>query len=208
MLFVPNGVDLQATAPGLDCAGLDWHRIIYVGQVSRQRGMDVLLKAMSLVACRIPAAHLLIVGPARSVDGDWLQCTIEEMGLGEAVDYRGPQPSETVWRLMEESAVGVYPFHNPELDYVSPVKVFEYLAMGTPVVASRLTGVKEIIVDGQNGLLVNPGSAQSMADALISLWETPGLLNELRRRARASVARYDWREIHAEINRWLLDRVQ
>ncbi len=204
LLCVPNGVDLSVTrrvrpAPHNNLI------VFYVGSVSRARGLDVLLMAMARVASEVATARLILAGSVPKAEQAWIKDRINAARLQAHVELAGPIPSERAWELMEQATVCVYPFHRTELSYVFPVKVYEYLALGRPVVASRLHGVSEIITDGVNGLLVEPGDANGMASAILRLWRDPRLRARLESAARPSVERFDWSRIDAEINAWIAD---
>ena len=76
--------------------------------------------------------------------------------------------------------------------YTSPLKLFEYLAAGRPIVASNLPALREILTDGINALLVEPGNAAALAAALNALAHNPQLSDRLARRAFADAALYSW----------------
>ena len=101
---------------------------------------------------------------------------------------------------MAQSNVCIYPFpRRPELDLVYPIKVFEYLALGKVVVASRLTGVCNVIHDGKNGILFEPGDPASLADAILCVYRDQSLQRRIERVARDSVADFDWKLINQRI---------
>jgi glycosyltransferase involved in cell wall biosynthesis len=78
--------------------------------------------------------------------------------------------------------------------YGSPMKLFEYLAMGKAVVAPRVGPVEEIVRDGENGLLIEPANAEQLAERVLRLAEDPGLRFRLGQQGRAEVlARHTWR---------------
>jgi len=76
----------------------------------------------------------------------------------------------------------------------SPTKLFEYMAMSRPVVASRLGQIADVIRDGENGILVDPGDAKALANAIVRLAENNQLREELGAMARQTViSGYTWR---------------
>jgi glycosyltransferase involved in cell wall biosynthesis len=85
--------------------------------------------------------------------------------------------------------VAVAPYPNLTRFYFSPLKVYEYMAAGLPVVASRLGQLEGLIRHGINGLLCPPGDAAALADTLAGLRADPGLRRRLGETARATVLR-------------------
>src|SRR4030095_11914090 len=76
--------------------------------------------------------------------------------------------------------------------YTSPLKLFEYLAAGRPIVASNLPALREGLTDGINAGLVEPGNAAALASALNGLANNPQLADRLARRAFADASLYSW----------------
>jgi glycosyltransferase involved in cell wall biosynthesis len=201
ILPVPNGIALELIRPSaVERDDRAPFTVFYVGYVSQLRGIDTLLQAFALLRRQVPAARLVLAGWAKHDDRAWLDAEIERLGLKGSVQYLGELPSEQVWEQIQESDCCVHPFSADHLSYVYPVKVFEYLALERPVVASRLEGISAIIEDGKNGLLANPGDADDWARALITLASDVSLRKKLMRNARSSIERYSWRRIHSQIH--------
>src|SRR5262249_22669401 len=96
----------------------------------------------------------------------------------------------------------VAPYPKLRQFYFSPLKVYEYMAAGTPVVASRVGQLAELIEHGVNGLLCPPGDAGALAVALEELKEDPGLGERLSREALATVlGSHTWQAVAERILR-------
>ncbi len=200
-LPVRNGIDLERTTPSGEHRRDGKFTVVYVGNVTPRRGVDILVEACALALRHVPELELVLGGPAMEEDQRWLREALDERRiLNGHVSYVGPLEHSKALALMESGDVCVYPFPPKiELDGVLPVKVFEYLALGKPVVATRLEGVSRIIRDGQNGLLVAPEDPQQMSDALVRLYRDPELRRTLVRNARPSVVQYDWKTIFSAL---------
>jgi len=205
LLAVPNGVDLSLVrfAP-LATGGPGFH-LLYVGFVSPRRGVDTLFEACALARAAVPDLQLHLVGPANPEDETWLTAETARHLASEWVHYEGPQPHARVLQCIKDADVCVYPFPQTiELDNVLPIKLFEYLAVGRPVIATGLSGASRIIQEGWNGLLVEPGSSRAMADAILRLYSDEKLRARLAANARPSVETYDWSTIHPKIEQAML----
>jgi len=76
--------------------------------------------------------------------------------------------------------------------YTSPLKLFEYMAAGRPIVASDLPAIREVLTDGENACLVAPGDEHALAAGIRRVLDDPALADRLARRASEGVAAYSW----------------
>ena len=123
----------------------------FVGNLVPEKGPDVLLDAFGRIAAERRSAHLAFVGDGR-LRSD-LERRTSAMSLGERVTFAGFQEPDAVARWMRAADVVCIPSHREGC----PNAMLEALASGRPVVASRVGGIPDIIVDRRNGLLVEPG---------------------------------------------------
>jgi len=171
------------------------------------KGIGVLADAVAEIA-RDPGAPLvrlaLLGGPAEDVS--LLRGRIISAGLPpETIWYGGHVSPTAVPRYLQAFDVCTAPFPWTEhfAHYASPMKLFEYMASGTPVVASDLPAIAEIIQDGQNGLLVPAGDASALAGALRRLRDDPALASRLAERATRDVVPYSWQHRAKRILDWI-----
>jgi glycosyltransferase involved in cell wall biosynthesis len=123
--------------------------------------------------------------------------------LGVPTVFTGAVAPAAVPGLLAEfdAAAAPYPPDGPgQDDYFSPLKVFEYMAAGLPVIASAVGQIPSIIEDGRTGILVPPGDPAALADALIRLGENPNLRERLGLEARNdAVQRFSWSGVLSRI---------
>ncbi len=205
LLPVPNGVDLTLVQPAPPGEGGHEFTLLYVGFVSPRRGVDTLLEACILAQEKIPELRLQLIGATNAEDRAWLQQERSKMGGGQWVHYEGVQPHPRVLQCIQAADACIYPFpEKVELDGVIPIKLFEYLAIGRPVIAARLSGVARIVRHEWNGLLVQPGNPQAMAAAIVRLYNDNDLRARLAANARPSVEAFDWSNILPRIEEGML----
>ncbi len=180
ILVIPNGIDVDDSNRFRDPAGVRCELgvapgtplIGSVGRLTRQKGYDVLLRAMASAGPE--SSHLLLIGEGE--DKAALQHAAAAAGLAERVHLLGRRTD--VPRLL--SALDCYV--QPSRFEGMPNALLEALAVGTPVVATAVDGNQELVVDGLHGWLVPPEDAKSLATAIRSALEAPA---EARRRALA-----------------------
>ena len=136
-------------------------RIGFVGRLSEQKGVSVLLKAMTSVKDRIPDARLLVVGTGEMEDE--LKVLTKEADLEGCVDFLGFK--RNVFEHMRQMDVLVLPSRTEGFGMAA----LEAMAMGVPVVATPIGGLQEIIVGGETGLFVPYGDSESLAEAVVEL---------------------------------------
>lgn len=176
VFVVPDGVDPYMFNPRIDTLTIreryglnDSPTIIFHGDVKPIDGVDVLMNAFALVLKRLPNARLLIVGGGRKYFSEIVQLA-KQMGVDNSVIFTGWVPHQSVPPYIALADVGVMPLRSTlETNCYLSFKLFEYWAMGKPVVVSRVKAISEIVKDGVNGILVKPGDAENLAKAVIEL---------------------------------------
>ncbi|MBA3777961.1 MAG: glycosyltransferase [Chloroflexi bacterium] len=161
--------------------------ILCVGRLLEVKGQIHLIEA-----CRILAAggldfvcHLVGEGPDRDV----LAARIREVGLGHRVRLAGSLARPQLLELLGTTDVLVapsVPTRQGSREGI-PVSLMEAMSMEVPVVASRISGIPELVDDGTSGLLVSPGDAEALAGAIGRLYEDPELRHRLGRAGRSKV---------------------
>lgn len=182
--------------------------ILYLGGINRERGLEVILRAMILVRRKYPEAVCELVGPVETSDlgpeftdlTPWL-----EQG---SIHLRGKIPYEQVPNILALSSIALVPLL-PTLNYQKaiPVKLLEYMAAGLPVIGSRFGYIEEIISKNLCGLLTEPGDPDSLALAICTLLEDPeNTLNYGQNGWDAFQREYTWEQEQSKLLR-LYERI-
>lgn len=171
--IVYNGVDIPGERPpssdGRTRIGLYAEQFV-VGTVARlepNKGIKYLIRAAKELKPKLANVKVVVIGAGR--DRQELERESERLGLTDIIDFLGFR--EDARSLMTSFDV----FTLPSLMEGFALVVIEAMAAGIPVVASKVGGVPEIIQDGRNGLLVEPGDPRSLAEAIFKLQESPDL---------------------------------
>ncbi len=188
---VPNGINPNHFPVGLkpSCPGRPGTFTVgFVGTLKPWHGLPILVEALGILHERDPNVRLLIVGDGPERAG--LVADLSARGLMETVHLTGAVVPSEVPGLLASMDVAVAPYPRQLHFYFSPLKVYEYMASGLPVVASQIGQLENLIRDGVNGLLCPPGDPIALASALDRLRCEPKLRVHLGQAARETVLRY------------------
>lgn len=173
--------------------GMTGLTLAFAGRLTAQKALGVALGALS----RVDGVALLIAG-----DGDQrapLEACVAKLGLGDRVRFLGPLPRDRIMELFRAADASILSSSWENF----PHTVVEALAAGTPVLATAVGGVAEVVCDGENGLLVAPGDVEGLADAIRRFFGDPVLRDRLRAAAVASVAEYAPERVFARLEETL-----
>lgn len=158
-------------------------RLLFVGRLAGVKGVPVLLESMQALLAKGEAPHLTLVGDGP--DREALERAVAEGGLTEHVSFLGYKSQSEVAEILQASDILVLPSFAEGL----PVTLMEALAAAVPVVTTRIAGVAELVIDGEAGLLVPPGDATALTDAIARLSGDPALRDRMGQAGRQIVAR-------------------
>jgi glycosyltransferase involved in cell wall biosynthesis len=191
VLVIPNGCDAPAGRPFPPLPSSEPPLVVYAGQLYPWKGVDVLVDALA----EVPRARLVILGGlAGEGDHERIRRRVAERGIEARTELTGTLPQAEVAGRLRDAAVVAVPFLHSGMTerHTSPLKAFEAMAAGRPIVASDLPSTREILADGETALLVPPGDVAALARALRRLLEDRTLAEALARRAFARSADYSW----------------
>lgn len=148
--------------------------ILYVGRLSKEKGLEVLLQAFRAIVRKtqgstVSNVKLHIVGSGR-IENTLKSCA-DKIGIGPFVRFHGFVPFDRLLPLYDRSQIFVLPSFTEGL----PRVLFEAMARGLAIVATRVGGISWMIKDGENGLLVDPGDVNKLEKALRTLLEDEDL---------------------------------
>lgn len=189
-VFRPDPAARYAVRRALD---LDESCIVagFVGSLKRWHGVDVLLEAAAILRNRGSSVRFLIVG-----DGPLRQELVDHVvkaGLENVVVFAGAVGRSRAAKYLNAFDIAVAPAPILSTFHFSPLKIFEYMATGTAVVAARYPGIQAIVNEGETALLFSPGEPGELADVIARLAADDRLRAELGRRGREAIeANHTW----------------
>lgn len=194
---VPNGVDTTYITPRGPRAPAGF-TVGFVGTLKPWHGVEVLLEAFARLVRADADVRLRLVGDGPQREA--LTARAAELGISDRVDLVGAVAPEEMPAELAAMDVAVAPYPQLPDFYFSPLKIYEYLAAGLPVVASDIGPCADILDDGDLGMLVTPGDVTELAAVLAGLRHDDLMRTDLGRAGRdAAVARHDWSRVVSRI---------
>lgn len=189
----PSDIGLDMETHNTKAERIHFHgpmKLLYVGGLTIPKGVDILLKACSILKKRDISFFLSIIG-----EGNLhvqLKNMVERMGLSEEVHFLGKVQRHLLGGHYQNADLVCVPSLSDPL----PTVVLEALVAGTPVIGSDVGGIPFMVQQGLNGLLVPPEDHEALSDAIEGLCKKPERLAQLKENARPSVLpRFSWENI-------------
>jgi glycosyltransferase involved in cell wall biosynthesis len=145
--------------------------VIAVGRFVKQKGFDYLLRAVHLLVRRGVKITVELVGDGEQAP--LLRCLARDLNITDHVIFRGWVPADEVPAAIAHATVLVHP--SPDLGDGVPNVIKEAMAVGTPVIGSRVAGIPELLANGEFGVVVPPKDINALADAIETLLSNEGL---------------------------------
>ena len=200
---IPDGVnleffqDLPPRPPG--------RRVVYAGQLYPWKGVEILVEAMRFVA----AGELHLVGGSE----ERIQALKElasRLGVKEQVFFHGQVAASEVKNHLAGAAVAALPLTRDLISacFTSPLKLFEYMAARTPILAADLPSAREILADRQNALLVSPDDPEAWGRGMLELMDNRTLAEKLAEKAFEDVQELTWEKRAEKMVRFIRTLVE
>jgi glycosyltransferase involved in cell wall biosynthesis len=155
--------------------------LLFVGRLAAVKGVPVLFEALTSIIKDQPSVLLRLIGDGP--ERQRLTVQAEGLGLKDHVEFCGYRSQSEVAGALSKTDVFVLPSFAEGV----PVVLMEAMASGVPVVTSLIAGVPELVEDGVSGILVSPGAAELLVDALNTLLKDAALREEMGRAGREKV---------------------
>ncbi len=184
---IPNAVDIEkfTISEGrnrllAEKLGLSDKFVVgFIGSFYGYEGLPLLVDALDLLQAQMPTLHVLLVGGGP--EDHRLKQYVQEKGLASRVTFTGRVPHDEVHQYYSLIDVLAYPRTSMRLtELVTPLKPLEAMAQKNLFIASDVGGHRELIVDGETGVLFKSGDAQSLADKIRMLHDQPQLHEKLK----------------------------
>lgn len=202
---LPPGVDLNRFEPQPQCRAkqqlgipLEQRLALFVGRIEPLKGVDTLLEAAAILKEQHPdvmqnSRVVIIGGDPTAPDKEMtrLQQLHRRLNLGDSVDFLGAREQSRLPNYYAAADMVVMPSHYESFGMVA----LEAMAMGTPVIASRVGGLAHLVKDGATGYHIAPRNALDLANRMRLLLINEPLRQQLAAQAREYARRFDWAHI-------------
>jgi glycosyltransferase involved in cell wall biosynthesis len=185
VLVIPNGVDSDVFSPARDRRVGETIECVFVGRFQEQKNLFFLLRVFSRLDRNLSILHMVGDGPLR----DRLTVLARELGCDENIVWHGWVDRSTLRDIYRRCDVLV----NPSLYEGLPNVVLEAMACGLPVLASRVIGNDELVIDGRTGYLFDPENENELENLLRKILKDRSVLLEMAVYARQlAISQYTW----------------
>jgi len=176
--------------------------IMYHGSLVERNGLDLAVEALARVRKTVPNAELRIYGQKTP----FLERVMEaarQKGIGEAIHYLGPKRLEELVAEIDGCDIGVIPNQrNAFTEINTPTRIFEYLALGKPVIAPNTTGIRDYF-DKDSLLFFEPGNPENLADKIEYAFCHPAETTEMVKRGQKVYREHSWPNERAQLVRFV-----
>ena len=200
--IVPNPIDTELFKPSLN---RDNNTLIWTGRMVPEKGLLYLLKALDIVVHKdgYEQVRLLMIG-----DGSQrplILKLIRKYNLESNVVLLGFLPRRKVAEHLSKASIFLF----PSIREGMPISLLEALSSGLPVVGTRISGVRDLVIHGYNGLLVPPKNSRALATAISYLLENEDLRNRMSKNARKYiVANFDYQRVLPQLEQLYAEAIK
>jgi glycosyltransferase involved in cell wall biosynthesis len=190
-VVVPDGARLADTPSQIPGSAHSTPVVAYAGHLYPWKGVDVLIEALALV----PHVRGLIVGGhPREGDLDRVRARASALGLSDRIEFTGQVAPAEVRSRLASADILILPNRRTQTSahYTSPLKLFEYLSLGKPIVASDLPALREILTPGVTAELVEADAPAALAAGIVRVVGAPAHAAALGSAARQLAAEFSW----------------
>ncbi len=200
---IPNAIDIQEHRRHFSRASHQveskekTNDLLFVGNLDPRKNVGLIIRAITRISQWKPRdmyiPTLTIVGSGRLEDR--LKTLVEQLNMGKYIRFLGQISRQELFKQYALSRVVVIPSRSEGV----PTVALEAMVCGKPIIATRITGMCETVIDGETGLLAKPDDVDDFAEKIIHLLKSPHLQSRFGKRATKEVQRYSWEKICSSI---------
>jgi glycosyltransferase involved in cell wall biosynthesis len=166
-IFVfPAYIDIELFLKTIKCEPTP-HRFIFVGQIIKLKGIDTLIQAVEILKDKNVKVEVLLIGEGK--DYNHYKNRVKKAKLESEIKLIGLKKPDEVAELIMTSNALILPSYSEGF----PRVIIEAFACSRPVIASAVGGIPELVRDGENGFIIEPGNPEVLADKILNAWQNP-----------------------------------
>ncbi len=186
-----NGIKIDEFVPAIQKPD-DVFNILSVCRLTERKGINYLIDSMPEILKNYPKAKLLLAGEGDQMEN--LKKQTRQLDLKEKVEFLGRVDHEKIADIFKKAHVFVLPSLNEGMSNT----MLEALSSGLPIIATDTGGTKELVVEGENGFIIQMKSAQDIAKKVTKIIENPELQKTLGRQSRQKAESMSWKKVAGE----------
>ncbi len=188
-IFIVSNTPERVSVQSLDIKKVGF-TYVYAGNIYLSKGIDVMIKAFRLLTTKIPNVVLWIVGDYERLDNYLLDKKIDK----GSIKFWGWKPLEDLYRIVASADVALLPhLKNKNSDYGIPNKLFQYMMIGKPIIATNCRPIKRIIQETQAGVLYDPNNFEDLTDKMHFLFRNQQQAKIMGKKGKQAVStKYNW----------------
>ncbi len=169
----------------------DYTTLYYAGAINKHRGIQTAIEAIPYIAKEIPNIRLWLVGKGSYVNT--LKNQVEQLGIKDKVNFMGWKPLKEVAEYLSQSDIALIPhLRSDHTDSTIPHKLFQYMYIQKPILASDCIPLKRIIEETKSGLCFENNNAKDFADKAIRLIKESKILTDMNLAKSSVIEKYNW----------------
>lgn len=184
-----NGIDVQEFHPQPELHDANEFRLICGTRVTPRKGIRFLIQAMDVLAVKYPQIRLVVVGEGDEKQS--LENLVRGIGLSDKVNFLGFVPREKAAEYYGRGDVYV----SPSLNEGMANFMLECMALGMPIVATDVGGTRELLTEGENGLIIKVGDYADIAEKIEYLLQNPDLKEKMGKASRERAEKMSWENV-------------
>ena len=189
IVVIPNGIDLTMFTGHSNKLLLQGDpSILFLGYPGRMKGVDILLQAIASLKSELPDMRLHLVGWAQESSD---QEMVNKLGIEKFVVFHGGVSHKMVPLYFRSADICVFPSRHEGF----PLTVLEAMASGTPIIASNIDIFRDVLNEGERGLLFDLADPSTLANSILALYRNLPLRRKLSQAALRLVPKYSWENI-------------
>jgi len=184
--IVRCGIDPDAMHPGpVQTEGT--FNVLYVGSLEVRKGVKYLIEALAQLEAKHKDWRCKIIGDGEERKG--LEALAQTLGISEKITFLGKRKQNEIFRAFSDSTIAVVPSIVGPAGRIEgiPVVIMECMANERPVIATRLSGIPELVIDGETGFLIPHADVGALTDRLLGAYENRDNLGVIAAAGRAKV---------------------